>query len=465
MTQDNKAPLPHNEEAERRFLGAILLSNNHQDVGEALSLVTEAAFFKPANKWIFRALLTLYNQNKSLETMTVAETLRSLGQLDNIGGTSALLELQEEIYSIENIKTPADIINDKARRRLIMEACAKTMIRGDEGDETTAVKLLDELFTDLFAAEDTLLQKKIYTADELAVISFKNLQDMMKSESGIDGVPTGFSRLDDLLGGLKPKQLIILGASTSVGKSALALNIANNACVAGHPTLYISLEMGAKELMLRQLAFRSGISPKKFRKGGLTQREIDQLVGLTGVIASEKMCIDDDTSRTPSQLKNSIRKFKRDHDIKLVVIDYLALMNPVGRYGSQYEKITAISRFLKQLACELDIPFLVLSQLSREVDKRTSGKPQLSDLRDSGAVGQDADTVLFLWRPNPEDKASAQVIVAKQRCGPLGHVNLLFNPELTLFTESFDDGDFAFPSARTFANNMPQPSKRNYHRD
>ncbi len=427
---------PHNLDAEESVLGALLLSRDAVNSVAELGLAA-GDFYKPAHQHVYDAIRVLMASGQPIDAVTVADELRRAGLLDELGGSSALLELQSRTPAISNAVRYAKIVQDTALlRRLIAVSSEIAELAYAESDDVT--RTLDTAETKMFEVAERRVTDSTRPISTILTDVMENLETLYERGSAITGTPTGFPDLDELLNGLQPSTLNIIGARPSMGKTALALCIATNVAKTSRlPVLFFSLEMGHLELAQRILSLEAKIDSKKVRTGRLEQADWTKISNAIGRLEVE-LLIDENPNVTVMEIRAKARRVKARHGaLGLIVVDYLQLMSGTGAENRQLE-ISEISRGLKILARELEVPIIALSQLSRNLESRTDKRPMLADLRESGSIEQDADVVMFIYRDevyNPEspEKAIAEVIVGKHRSGPTGMVKLVFLKEYTKF--------------------------------
>ena len=431
--------LPANNDAERSVLGAILLNDNA--LSKISDIIMPDDFYSPAHSIIFRRMLDIVQNRKRIDVLTLQDELDKHKELDKVGGVVFLVSLQEEIPAVGLVAQHAKIIKEKAVLRQLIGAA--TGIIGDCYDQQDL-----EISTVLDQAENQIMQISNTQANQDFVQlniwlkkTFKHLSDIKTHSKGITGVPTGFSKLDEFTSGLQRSDLIILAARPSMGKTAIALNLAVQAAHQGIPTGFISLEMSAEQLTLRLLSTESTIPHQNIRNATITSDEWIELTNVAARLGELKIFIDDTAGLNIMDLRTRARRLKIDHDIQFLVVDYLQLLHSPRKHENRHQEVSEISRSLKALAKELNIPILALSQLSRGVDSRPDKRPMLSDLRESGAIEQDADVIMFLYRdivynPDTENPHLSELIIGKQRNGPTGTVFLNFIRELTKFEDT-----------------------------
>ncbi len=432
---------PHNINAEESLLGAFLLSRDAFETAMEMTLLP-SEFYKPAHQHIFEAMRALAVGGHAIDAVTVADELRRSGLLDEIGGQSGLLELQAATPAISNAGRYAKIVQDTAMlRRLISVASDIAELAYAEPDDVS--KALDQAETKVFEVAEQRVTDSTAQLNIVLREVMDDLEDIYTRGDTVTGVATGFTDLDELLTGLHPSQLIVVGARPSMGKSALALGIAAN--VAKHqsevgtnfPVIFFSLEMGHKELAQRILASEARVDSQKLRTGRLDQSDWTKIGNALGRLEIP-LFIDENANVTVMEIRAKARRLKaRYGGLALILIDYLQLMSGTGAENRQLE-ISEISRNLKILARELQVPVMALSQLSRNLESRADKRPMLADLRESGAIEQDADVVMFIYRdevynPDSPDRGSAEIIVSKHRSGPIGTRRLVFLGAYTRF--------------------------------
>lgn len=428
---------PNDPAVEASLLGGILLSPDL--LAEIDDQLAAEDFFDTRHVKIYQAIVDLNSANQAIDVLTVANQLKKQKELDLVGGNDYLQQMVGEIPTINNLKDYARIILGKSRRRGLIKVGGEVSQMGqDESQEVT--EILEEAEKKLFAISDRQTVHRAENLEQLLEDKFKRLEQLAENKDSLRGLPTGFADLDKKLGGLQPSDLFILAARPAMGKTSLALNIAYNIATESKKTvLFFSIEMSKEQLVDRLLSIGSGIDAWRIRNGQLEDRDFKELNQTMGELSEAKLFIDDSVGLNISQLRTKVRRLHHRLPIDLVVVDYLQLMTSDRRGGdfNRVQEISEISRGLKLIAREINIPVMVLSQLSRAVEKREGrdkNKPQLSDLRDSGAIEQDADIVSFIYREdyyNPEtDRQNlVDIMIRKHRNGPTGQVEVVFNPE------------------------------------
>jgi replicative DNA helicase len=431
---------PHNLQAEESLLGALLLSR--EVVGEVAELGIQVDhFYKPAHQHVYAAIRGLMSTGQPVDAVTVADELRRSGLLDEIGGPQLLLDLQNATPAISNAARYAKIVEDTAvLRRLIGVASEIADIAYSEPDDVT--KALDEAETKVFDVAEDRVVDSTRSLGDLLPVAMDRLQETFERGDTITGVATGFHDLDDILSGLQPSTLNIIGARPAVGKTALALGIATHVAQSTHkPVMVFSLEMGHAELTQRILSSEAEVDSQKLRTGRLVESDWTK-IGRAIHKLEVPLFLDDNPRVTVMEIRAKARRHKqRFGGLALIVIDYLQLMSSGSSAENRQLEVSEISRGLKILARELEVPIVALSQLSRNLEARADKRPMLADLRESGSLEQDADVVMFLYRDevynrDSPDKASAEVIIAKHRSGPTGTVRLVYRGQYTKFANA-----------------------------
>ena len=426
---------PNDVQAEQAVLGLMLVDKDA--VLTVLEILKPDDFYKIEHEEIYAAILDLYEASKAIDLLTLKEQLRLRGKYDIINGFEYLVSLTNPMYSISNVEYYADIVREKSILRKLIKSANKIAKDSYEAKEE-AVVITEQAEKEIF----NIIQHKDSSyalIKEVLVDTFDNLERLASQEQGVIGVPSGFADLDSRTLGFLPGQLIVVAARPAMGKSAFALNILSNAALkANKAVVYFSLEMGKEELVNRILAAEAMVDSNKIRSGKLEDEDWINLTNASGILSEAKIILDDSAGFSPIELRARCRKLKMEHDIGLIVIDYLQLMDASKSNASRQADISEISRSLKVLAREIGVPIIALSQLSRAPEQRPDHRPMLSDLRESGSIEQDADMVMFLYRddyynPETDKKNVAEVILAKNRAGSTGTVELLWLGQYTKF--------------------------------
>lgn len=434
---DGKLP-PQNLEAEVSLLGAVLID---EDVLTRVSdKVTADDFYDPRHELIFGAMLKLYERHKPVDLLTLSDELGKHENLEDAGGSEYLTELTNQVPTAAHAESYADIITQNAMRRRLIKASGAIAELGFDGSKNSQ-ELLGEAEAHLFAVSDQALRQELASLEQILEESFDRMEELHRDKSKMRGVPTGYRDLDNMMAGLQRSDLIILAARPAMGKSTFALNLAHNVAVgAGQSVLVFSLEMSKEQLVDRMLADEAGVDAWNIRTGNLSDDDFEKLSHAMGVLAEAPIFIDDTPGLSVLELRTKARRAAHEKPLGLIVIDYLQLMSGSSKsFGdNRVQEISEISRGLKLVARELNVPVIALSQLSRSVESRTPPHPQLSDLRESGSIEQDADIVMFLYReayynPETEHPNITQLMIKKHRNGPVGNIDLYFHPERLKF--------------------------------
>ena len=432
--------LPHNLEAERSVLGAILLHNDAFNL--AAEVIDANDFFRDAHRRIFDKMIKLAERNDAIDLVTLKEELGRSGDLDEVGGPAYISALIDGVPRSTNVEHYARIIKEKATLRHLIFSANKILATAYAGEDDADL-ILDQAEHAIFAIADDKVRDGFVSLRELAQGSLDTIEKLHSRKELITGVPTGFTDLDEMTSGLQPSDLVIIAARPSMGKTSLALNIAQHVGTKTDMTVGVfSLEMSKEQLFLRMLTGEARIDAHRLRGGFLGERDWGRLSQAIGTLSEAKIFIDDSPSIGVLEMRAKCRRLAAEHGLHMVVIDYVQLMQGRGRFENRTLELGSISRSLKGLAKELRVPIVLLSQLSRAPESRSDHRPQLSDLRESGALEQDADVVAFIYRqdmygdknaPPTDAEGVAEIIVAKQRNGPTGIVRLAFIREFTRF--------------------------------
>lgn len=427
---------PQNVEAEQAVLGAMLLS--HDAVIVAMEKLQSRDFYRDVHHIIFEAMEHLHRENKEIDVITLPDELKRMKKLDDVGGLEYVLNLPNQVGSAVNIEYYANIVAEKALARNLISTCTELTTEAYDGQKETEA-LLDDAERRILQLSDTKNRGDFASVGTVVEMTLDKITKLYENKAGLTGLPTGFRDLDRMTAGLQPSDLILVAARPSMGKTAFTLNIAQNVGVRQHKTVaFFSLEMSQEQLVQRLLCQIAHIDSQKLRTGQLnSDEEWTRLTDACDKLYESPIYIDDTPGISVAEMRSKARRLKSEHGLDLIIVDYLQLMQ--GRNAeSRQQEISEISRSLKALARELKVPLIALSQLSRSVESRQDKRPMLSDLRESGALEQDADIVSFLYREDYYDKETenqhiTEVILAKHRNGPVGSVKLYFKNEFTLF--------------------------------
>ncbi len=429
--------LPFSIEAERAVLGSILIHEGQ--LGLVIEALVPRDFYLPAHKVIFEAMMSIVERKERVDLVMLQDELEKIDQQVAVGGITYLLSLQEDIPALGLTEQYCKIVKEKSILRDLIGSATQIITNCYNQNEKEIEAVLDEAEQTIFQISQKKAAQNFVQLNIWLKKTFKHLSEL-KSTKGLTGIASGYRRLDELTSGFQKSDLIILAARPSMGKTALALSIAQSAASQGACVGFFSLEMSAEQLTLRLLSSESRVPHNKIRTAHINSEEWLQLTHAAGKLANTKMFIDDTATQTILDIRARARKLKAEHNVQFLLLDYLQLLHSAKKHENRHQEVSEISRSLKALAKELDIPIVALSQLSRAVDSRVDKRPMLSDLRDSGAIEQDADVIMFLYRDSVYNKESenphdAEVIIGKQRNGPTGVVHLHYQHELTLFED------------------------------
>ncbi len=430
--------LPHNLEAERSVLGAILVHNDAFNL--AAQVIDSGDFYRDAHRRIFDRMVALNERHDAIDFVTLKEELARAGELDEVGGPAYVASLADGVPRATNVEYYARIVKEKSTLRNLIYAASKIVTNAYEADQESDV-ILDEAESAIFAVADDRLKAGFVSMRDLVKDSFPKIEKLFEQKRLITGVPTGFVDVDEMTRGLQAGDLIIVAARPSMGKTSLVLNIAQYVAALEEQVVgFFSLEMSKESLFLRLLTSEAQIDGHRLMSGAIGGNDYHRISHALEKLNSMKLFIDDTASIGVLEMRAKSRRLQSEHGLSLIVIDYIQLMSGRGRFENRTLELASISRSLKGLAKELNVPIIVLSQLSRAPESRSDHRPQLSDLRESGALEQDADVVVLIYRddvynrdPNSPDAGTAELILAKQRNGPTGVVKLAFLREQTRF--------------------------------
>jgi replicative DNA helicase len=419
---------PHNLEAEQSILGGLMVDPYAWD--QVLPLVAENDFYKVAHRKVFIAIHELYARNMPVDIITVSNYLNDKNELEAVGGAAYLADVMNQTPSAAHIGTYAKIVHEKALLRKLIHLSSEIIEKSFEESYESVEGFLDEVESQIFSIAEKK-QSGLIGAAELIKVSIDRLTELSSRKVEFTGIPSGFTELDKMTSGFQPGELTIIAARPSMGKTAFSLNIAQNACMREKKCIaYFSVEMAKEQMMMRMLAGEAAVSLSDLRVGSVNDSAWPRLIDKAAKMAEAPLYIDDTSGISPFEVRAKARRLKAQHGLDMIMIDYLQLMDLKQKVESRERAVSEISRTLKGIAKELQIPVIALAQLNRGVEGRTEKKPMLSDLRESGSIEQDADVIMMLYREdyydreNPEVKGNAEVIVAKQRNGPTGVVKL-----------------------------------------
>ena len=450
--QDIHRTPPHSTEAEQGILGSMLISPKDA-IGECVEKITEEYFYVPAHQIIYSTLVELWNANQAVDLITFTQILRDRNTLETIGGASFVTDLYTFVPTSANVGYYLDIVRDKYVLRQIIAAATESVRRAYE-EQGEVDNLLDEVEQKIFAVGEDRYKAQQLSMKDQVMEAIETIEKLYERKGSLTGISTGFIEFDRMTSGLHPSEMIVIAARPSMGKTAFAMNVAEHVAIHEKlPVAVFSLEMSSQQLVQRMLCSRARVNLKKVRDGFLAERDFDSLTSAASKLAEAKMFIDDTAGLSILELKAKARRLKAQHDIRLIVVDYLQLLRSTTRRGQDNRQIeiSEISAGLKGLAKELDVPVIVVAQLNRNPENRTGdskGRPRLSDLRESGSIEQDADLVGLLVREayyadsdeeRIEAAGNADLVIAKQRNGPVGDIPLTFLSEYTRFVDRARD--------------------------
>ncbi|MFQ5691741.1 MAG: replicative DNA helicase [Nitrospinota bacterium] len=431
---------PQNLEAEQAVLGAALLDNSA--FPKILEVIKERHFYREAHRKVFSAMLELFERNEPIDLLTLTDRLRKSARLEDVGGESYLAALVDAVPTAAGATHHARLVKEKALLRDLISAATEIVARGYEGRED-AESFIDQAERVIFEISQDRISQSFISMSHVLKSTFKTIEELYERKELVTGVPAGFTDFDRLTAGLQPADLVIIAGRPSMGKTAFALSLAQNVGTMNKlPVGIFSLEMSKEQLVIRLLCALARIDIQKLRTGYLDKGDWPRLTTATGKLTEAPIYIDDSAALTALDIRARARRLKAERGLDLIIVDYLQLIRGRDRSENRQQEITEITRSLKELAKELHIPVVALSQLSRQVEHREGHRPQLADLRESGAIEQDADVVVFIYRPEvyerDEERRSAiegqaEIIIAKQRNGPIGNVPVTFIKEYARF--------------------------------
>lgn len=428
---------PQNVDAEKSLLGAVLI--DEESLADISEHVTPKDFYEKNHSIIYGAMMSLYEKHKPVDLLTLTDELKRKKQLELVGGSAYLTELTNYVPTAAHAEAYAELVAQKAVRRRLIKASGDISELGYDEDTSTE-ELLEKAEAELFSVSDQSLKQDLVSIESILTESFDRMEELHRNKGSIRGIKTGYKDLDNMTAGLQRSDLIVLAARPAMGKTTLVTNLAYNvATIAKQSVLFFSLEMSKEQLVDRMLADASGVDAWNIRTGNLSDDDFGKLSEAMGELAEAPIFIDDTPGMSVLEMRTKARRANHEQPLGLIVIDYLQLMQGSGRSdGNRVQEVSEISRGLKLIARELNVPVIALSQLSRSVESRSPQIPQLADLRESGSIEQDADIVMFIYREayyNPEtDRENiTDLIIAKHRNGPTGKIELYFHPERLRF--------------------------------
>jgi replicative DNA helicase len=433
---------PQNLEAEQSVLGGILIEN--EAINRVMEILDADDFYRDGHRKIFNALINLSERDEPADLITLTNELRKIDQLDSIGGASYLASLIDSVPTAANIEYYAKIVKEKSILRKLIQTSTEIITQSYE-DRGDIEVFLDEAERAIFDISEKRVRPSFFSIRDVVKESFKTIERLFQKKELVTGVPSGFKELDRMTAGFQPSDLIIIAGRPSMGKTAFCLNVAQYAAVENKiPVAVFSLEMSKEQLVIRMLCSEAHVEGTRLRTGFLNESDWPKLTIAAGNLSEAPIYIDDSAALSVLELRAKARRLKSERGLGMLIIDYLQLMKGRARVESRQQEISEISRSLKALAKELNIPVIAVSQLSRKTEERTGNRPQLSDLRESGAIEQDADLIIFIYRDEVYNRAEdnpnrgkAEVIIGKQRNGPIGKIEMAFLDKFTTFKELY----------------------------
>lgn len=432
---------PQNLEAEQSILGGLMLDREALDqVGD---LLLAEDFYKPAHQKIYNAIKELHSKGQPIDIITVTNVLQGEGSMEMVGGPEYLISLLDKTISSANISSHAKIVKDKATLRRLITINSQLIEKAYNQEFVDVESFVDQAESEIFKVSENKTQTGLVGSMEIVKASIQKIEELYKNKAEITGIGTGFKKLDEMTAGLHPGEMTIIAARPSMGKTAFSLNIAQHVALRLKKTVaYFSLEMGKESMMMRMLSAESKVSMSEIRNGRIQDSAWPKLINAASALSEASIFIDDTPGVSPFEIRSRARRLKAEHGLDVIMIDYLQLMSMKQKYSSREQEVAEISKSLKAIAKELQIPVIALAQLNRGVEGRTEKKPMLSDLRESGSIEQDADVIMMLYRDdyydkeNPDKQGHAEVIVGKQRNGATGPVKLRFDAQYNRFRDA-----------------------------
>ena len=438
LPQEGVRVPPNHPESEKSVLGAMLRSREAALL--AIETLSPDDFCDPANREVYSAMLSMATASREIDLVTLDEELTRRGKLEAIGGAAYLVELSRSVPSAVNVQAYIRIVDEKSTLRKLI-AASENILKECYAAEEETQDILESAEKSIYDITMRKGGEQLQPIQPVLLSTFEKIELLVKNNGRIEGVPTGYTELDDMLTGLHPGELVLVAGRPSMGKTSIGMNFIENAAIrAGKKAAVFSLEMPAEQLAMRMLCTEARVDMQRVRRGQLSDDEWQSLCNAMVSIGPATIYVDATPGITPSGVRSKARRLQLEHGLDVIMIDYLSLMTGVGKFGSRQEEVSSISRSLKALAIELGVPVIALQQLSRAPTGRSNHRPVLSDIRDSGAIEQDADVVMFIHRedyydPETPDKNIAEIIIAKQRNGSLGTVKLGWKGEYTWFMD------------------------------
>ncbi|WP_413576438.1 replicative DNA helicase [Bdellovibrio sp. HCB290] len=431
---------PQNLDAEQSILGGIMLDREALDqVGDVLFAED---FYKPAHQKIYAAIKDLHSKNQPIDIITVTNVLQAEGSMDMVGGPEYLIGLLDKTISSANISSHAKIVREKGLLRKLISANSKLIERAYDQDFVDVESFMDQAESEIFKLTETKQQTGLVGSMEIVKASIQKIEELYKRKADVTGLPTGFTELDKMTSGLHPGEMTIIAARPSMGKTAFSLNVAQHIALRAKKVIaYFSLEMGKEAMMMRMLSSEARVNMNEIRNGKIQDSAWPKLINAASALSEAGIFIDDTPGMSPFEIRSRARRLKAEHGIDCIMIDYLQLMSMKQKFSSREQEVAEISKSLKSIAKELQVPIIALAQLNRGVEGRADRRPMLSDLRESGSIEQDADVIMMLYRDDyydkedPDKAGHAEVIVGKQRNGATGTVKLKFDAKHSRFRD------------------------------
>lgn len=439
MANDVKLP-PQNIEAEQSILGGLLLEKEAWD--QISDLISSEDFYRPSHQKLFDAIASLHKNNKEVDIITTTDYLKSHGEFEFVGH-DYLIQLLQNTVTTANITSYANIVREKSLLRKLIQCCSQITQKAYDQEFENVETFIDNVEADIFKIGESRDSAGLVEASDIVFKSIEKIEQLYHQQADITGISTGFAKLDQMTAGLHPGELTIIAARPSMGKTAFSLNIAQHAVLRQKKTVaYFSVEMSKESVMMRLLASEAKINMGEIRNGRIPDSAWPKLVAAASTLSDAPLYIDDTSGISPFEIRARARRLKKQHGLDLIMIDYLQIMDLKQKIESRERAVSEISRTLKAIAKELQVPVVALAQLNRAVEGRSEKKPMLSDLRESGSIEQDADVIMMLYRDGYYDKQDesksdhAEVIIGKQRNGPTGHIDLKWEPRYGKFSDA-----------------------------
>jgi replicative DNA helicase len=441
---------PHNLDAEQSIIGGLLLE--HEAWDQVADLIEASDFYKPAHQIIYQSIGDLHNKNEPIDVITLGAALQAKGNLESIGGNEYLIDLIGKTVSAANITAYAKLVKDNSLLRKVIHTSSQFIEKAFAADFVDVESFIDQVESEVFKLGDKKSSTGLTGPMDIVRSSIQKIEELSKRKVDVTGIPTGFKELDRMTSGFQPGELIILAARPSMGKTAFSLNIAQHMALRGGKTVaYFSCEMGKESVMMRMLAAEAKVSMTELRSGRVPDTAWRNLLSAASALSNSPVYLDDTSAISPFEVRARCRRLKAQYGLDAIMIDYLQLMSMKTKVESREREVSEISKTLKAIAKELQVPVIALAQLNRGVESRGDRRPMLSDLRESGSIEQDADVIMMLYRDDyyekddPDKQGHAEVIIGKQRNGPTGTVKLRFEAKFNRFRDADPEAPVAMP--------------------